>query len=121
MVIVRRSALLTLTILQVFNEYEDDQFDFHGYSLRRFTLNVYFECARSANLCWKACSLRPFDQHDLMGRSSSISSCVRAYGDQRIKGSCASYGTEYSVNMRSRVDMGAAARRSFNRAIEVIK
>ncbi|KAK7684976.1 hypothetical protein QCA50_011811 [Cerrena zonata] len=26
---------------KVFNEIEDDQYDFHGYSLRRFTINVY--------------------------------------------------------------------------------
>ncbi|KDQ60157.1 hypothetical protein JAAARDRAFT_174177 [Jaapia argillacea MUCL 33604] len=26
---------------KVFNEVEDDQFDFHGYSLRKFTINIY--------------------------------------------------------------------------------
>ncbi|KAI0727501.1 NMDA receptor-regulated protein 1-domain-containing protein [Fomitopsis betulina] len=30
-------------IQKVFNEFEDDQFDFHGYSLRRYTLNVYLD------------------------------------------------------------------------------
>ncbi|KAH8102267.1 NMDA receptor-regulated protein 1a [Cristinia sonorae] len=28
-------------VQKVFNELEDDQYDFHGYSLRRFTLNIY--------------------------------------------------------------------------------
>ncbi|TCD68847.1 hypothetical protein EIP91_009561 [Steccherinum ochraceum] len=28
-------------VQKVFNEVEDDQYDFHGYSLRRFTLNIY--------------------------------------------------------------------------------
>lgn len=26
---------------QAFNEFEDDQYDFHGYNLRKFTVNVY--------------------------------------------------------------------------------
>ncbi|TFY67170.1 hypothetical protein EVJ58_g1798 [Rhodofomes roseus] len=34
------------TIQKVFNEFEDDQFDFHGYSLRRFTINIYLESVR---------------------------------------------------------------------------
>ena len=29
---------------QVFEEFEDDQFDFHGYSLRKFTINIYLKC-----------------------------------------------------------------------------
>ncbi|KAH9932197.1 NMDA receptor-regulated protein 1-domain-containing protein [Fomitopsis serialis] len=32
-----------LVVQKVFNEFEDDQFDFHGYSLRRFTINVYLD------------------------------------------------------------------------------
>lgn len=31
---------------KVFNEIEDDQYDFHGYSLRRFTVNVYMSYVR---------------------------------------------------------------------------
>ncbi|CAL1708693.1 unnamed protein product [Somion occarium] len=31
------------SVQKVFNEVEDDQYDFHGYSLRRFTINVYLE------------------------------------------------------------------------------
>lgn len=30
---------------QVFDEFEHDQFDFHGYNLRKFTINVYLQCA----------------------------------------------------------------------------
>jgi len=30
-------------VQKVFSEVEDDQYDFHGYSLRRFTLNVYID------------------------------------------------------------------------------
>jgi hypothetical protein len=30
-------------IIQVFNEIEDDQYDFHGYSLRKFTVNIYMK------------------------------------------------------------------------------
>ncbi|KZT68345.1 N-terminal acetyltransferase A, auxiliary subunit [Daedalea quercina L-15889] len=30
-------------VQKVFNEFEDDQFDFHGYSLRRFTINIYLD------------------------------------------------------------------------------
>ena len=26
---------------QIFNEIEDDQYDFHGYNLRKFTINTY--------------------------------------------------------------------------------
>ncbi|CCM05111.1 uncharacterized protein FIBRA_07318 [Fibroporia radiculosa] len=37
-------ALKRYTAVQkVFDELEDDQFDFHGYSLRKFTLNVYLD------------------------------------------------------------------------------
>ncbi|KZT00643.1 NMDA receptor-regulated protein 1a [Laetiporus sulphureus 93-53] len=37
-------ALKRYTAVQkVFDELEDDQFDFHGYSLRKFTINVYLE------------------------------------------------------------------------------
>jgi N-alpha-acetyltransferase 15/16, NatA auxiliary subunit len=28
---------------QIFDEVDDDQYDFHGYSLRKFTVNIYFE------------------------------------------------------------------------------
>lgn len=28
-------------VQRVFNEIEDDQYDFHGYSLRKFTVNIY--------------------------------------------------------------------------------
>lgn len=28
---------------KIFNEIEDDQYDFHGYSMRKFNLNVYLE------------------------------------------------------------------------------
>lgn len=30
---------------EVFDDYEDDQYDFHAYSLRRFMLNIYMKCA----------------------------------------------------------------------------
>lgn len=38
--------LFTLLIsFQTFDEVENDQFDFHNYSLRRFTMNTYLKCA----------------------------------------------------------------------------
>ncbi|PCH44761.1 N-terminal acetyltransferase A auxiliary subunit [Wolfiporia cocos MD-104 SS10] len=40
-------ALKRYTAIQkVFDELEDDQFDFHGYSLRKFTLNVYIDLVK---------------------------------------------------------------------------
>lgn len=37
-------ALKKYTAIQkVFDEWDDDQFDFHGYSLRKFTINVYLD------------------------------------------------------------------------------
>ncbi|KAF5383319.1 hypothetical protein D9615_004982 [Tricholomella constricta] len=39
-----RNAKLNLALkkyLAIFNEVEDDQYDFHGYNLRKFTLNIY--------------------------------------------------------------------------------
>jgi len=30
-------------MMQVFDEIEDDQFDFHGYNLRKFTINIYLK------------------------------------------------------------------------------
>lgn len=31
-------------VSQIFDVYEDDQFDFHGYSVRNFTINIYLKC-----------------------------------------------------------------------------
>ena len=36
------------SIQKLFNEFEDDQFDFHGYSLRKFTINIYLRCVDSS-------------------------------------------------------------------------
>ena len=33
---------------QTFNEFEDDQYDFHGYSLRKFTINIYLKYSDSS-------------------------------------------------------------------------
>ncbi|KAG5716214.1 N-alpha-acetyltransferase 16, NatA auxiliary subunit [Termitomyces sp. T112] len=33
-------------IQKVFNEIEDDQYDFHGYNLRKFTLNIYMKLVK---------------------------------------------------------------------------
>ena len=30
-------------IFKVFDLFEDDQFDFHGYSVRKFTINIYLK------------------------------------------------------------------------------
>lgn len=32
-----------LTCNQIFDEIEDDQYDFHGYSLRKFTVSIYLK------------------------------------------------------------------------------
>jgi peptide alpha-N-acetyltransferase len=40
---VLRSALADCSHDQVFDEIEDDQYDFHGYSLRKFTINIYLK------------------------------------------------------------------------------
>lgn len=37
-------------VQKVFNEVEDDQYDFHGYSMRKFTLNVYMEFVHLPNV-----------------------------------------------------------------------
>ncbi|KAI0698059.1 N-terminal acetyltransferase A, auxiliary subunit [Cerioporus squamosus] len=34
-------VLTLVCVQQVFDIYEDDQFDFHGYSVRKFTINIY--------------------------------------------------------------------------------
>jgi len=33
-----------MAVKKVFDDYEDDQFDFHGYNLRKFTINIYLKC-----------------------------------------------------------------------------
>jgi N-alpha-acetyltransferase 15/16, NatA auxiliary subunit len=38
-------CLPLLIRLQTFDEVENDQFDFHNYSLRRFTMNTYLKYA----------------------------------------------------------------------------
>ena len=35
-------------LIQTFNEFEDDQYDFHGYSLRKFTINIYMKYSDSS-------------------------------------------------------------------------
>ena len=30
-------------VQKIFNEVEDDQYDFHGYSLRKFAVNIYIK------------------------------------------------------------------------------
>jgi len=37
--------------LQIFNEVDDDQYDFHGYSLRKFTINIYLKYVDYRVLC----------------------------------------------------------------------
>lgn len=32
-----------ISIEKLFSEFEDDQYDFHGYSMRKFTINVYLK------------------------------------------------------------------------------
>lgn len=48
-------ALKRYTALQkVFNEIEDDQYDFHGYSMRKFTLNIYMEYVTiTSDVCFR--------------------------------------------------------------------
>lgn len=38
----------TEALSQAFNEFEDDQYDFHGYSLRKFTINIYMKYSDSS-------------------------------------------------------------------------
>ncbi|KAG5654558.1 hypothetical protein H0H81_000083 [Sphagnurus paluster] len=35
-----------LAVQKIFNEVEDDQYDFHGYNLRKFTLNIYMKLVK---------------------------------------------------------------------------
>ncbi|KAF8067854.1 NMDA receptor-regulated protein 1-domain-containing protein [Lyophyllum atratum] len=35
-----------LAVQKIFNEIEDDQYDFHGYNLRKFTLNIYMKLVK---------------------------------------------------------------------------
>ncbi|KAI0047730.1 N-terminal acetyltransferase A, auxiliary subunit [Auriscalpium vulgare] len=39
-------------ILKVFQDFEDDQFDFHGYSLRKFTINIYLNLISWEDKLW---------------------------------------------------------------------
>jgi hypothetical protein len=32
-----------MAVKRIFDDFEDDQFDFHGYNLRKFTLNIYIK------------------------------------------------------------------------------
>lgn len=32
-----------MAVKKVFDDFEDDQFDFHGYNLRKFTVNIYIK------------------------------------------------------------------------------
>jgi hypothetical protein len=42
-----RSQSKAESLSQAFNEFEDDQYDFHGYSLRKFTINIYMKYSDS--------------------------------------------------------------------------
>ncbi|KAI3602855.1 nmda receptor-regulated protein 1 [Moniliophthora roreri] len=35
-----------VTVQKIFSEFEDDQYDFHGYSLRKFNINIYLNLLR---------------------------------------------------------------------------
>ncbi|KAH8998080.1 NMDA receptor-regulated protein 1-domain-containing protein [Lactarius akahatsu] len=39
-------------VRKVFEEFEDDQFDFHGYSLRKFTINIYLNLLSWEDQLW---------------------------------------------------------------------
>ncbi|KAF8271885.1 NMDA receptor-regulated protein 1-domain-containing protein [Lactarius quietus] len=39
-------------VRKVFEEFEDDQFDFHGYSLRKFTINIYLNLLSWEDRLW---------------------------------------------------------------------
>lgn len=32
-----------MAAIKVINDFEDDQYDFHGYNLRKFTVNIYLK------------------------------------------------------------------------------
>lgn len=32
-----------IAVKRVFDDFEDDQFDFHGYNLRKFTISIYLK------------------------------------------------------------------------------
>jgi len=39
-------------VRKIFEEFEDDQFDFHGYSLRKFTINIYLNLLSWEDRLW---------------------------------------------------------------------
>ncbi|EKM56495.1 uncharacterized protein PHACADRAFT_253657 [Phanerochaete carnosa HHB-10118-sp] len=71
------------SIQKLFSEFEDDQFDFHGYSLRKFTINIYLnmidwaESLRShpayvrAAIAASQIYIRLYDDPTLASRSNS--------------------------------------------------
>ncbi|KAG8856490.1 hypothetical protein FRB91_000771 [Serendipita sp. 411] len=47
------------TIDKIFLDFNDEQFDFHGFCIRRFTLNIYFDVVKWANdLRWHSIYIR---------------------------------------------------------------
>jgi len=40
------------SVRKIFEEFEDDQFDFHGYSLRKFTINIYLNLLSWEDRLW---------------------------------------------------------------------
>jgi N-alpha-acetyltransferase 15/16, NatA auxiliary subunit len=36
-------CFVLMPLIQVFDEIDDDQFDFHGYNLRKFTISIYLK------------------------------------------------------------------------------
>lgn len=36
-------CVILIPSIQVFDEIDDDQFDFHGYNLRKFTISIYLK------------------------------------------------------------------------------
>ena len=60
-------------VQKVFNEVEDDQYDFHGYSLRRFTLNIYMKYAL---VFLPSLATQRTLQLDTMGRSLAFASSL---------------------------------------------
>lgn len=69
-----------MAVKKIFDEFEDDQFDFHGYNLRKFTINIYLKYVYIA-LCLRITGISFVLQVVEVGRSTAVTFRLCQGGD----------------------------------------
>ncbi|THH15248.1 hypothetical protein EW146_g5195 [Bondarzewia mesenterica] len=91
-------------VQKVFDEIEDDQFDFHGYSIRKFTINIYLDL-----ISWED-RLRTHPKY-ISSALSASQIYVKVHDDPSIAKNCTSSGTLTEVEKKAKKKAKKAAQK----------